>query len=293
MALSLTLQKTIAVGNAASGVDIVSHIAPYAKPPLLQSVRSVSPLAALGLPKNVEEVPQIVQFLPESRGVRFENGRVETNIDTILFCTGYLYTLPFLESVQPKLITDGRRVRNLYRHMIYRHHPTLALVGLPQKVSPFITTEGQAAVIARVWSGRLTLPSIDVMAKDEAETQARRGDDNKFHYFAPPPADSDLLRELRDWSDSAEKEGEGIGKKPGVWSERQIWQRKRLHLIKKAFESKGKERHSITTVEELGFDFEAWKRGDPQSDPEQGNIGDTPNVKGSGKPIDKKASKLA
>lgn len=174
-------KKVLIVGNSASGTDIASQIAKLSKHPMLISQRSESPMAFAASYK--ENVPEIAEFLAPAQGraVRFVDGRVERNIDAILFATGYYYSFPFLSSLEPKLISTGERVQHLYKHMFYIDDPTIAFIGLPSKIIPFRTFESQAAVIARIWSDRLELPSRVEMRKWEEVVIAERGTGKPFH----------------------------------------------------------------------------------------------------------------
>lgn len=250
-------KKVIVVGNAASGTDIASQIGAVSKPPLLISQRSESILAfAAGYKVNV---PEIVEFLPDfqgTRAVRFADGRVEENVDAILFATGYLYSFPFLSSLESKLISTGERVQHLYKHLFYIDDPTIAFIGLPSKIIPFRTNEGQAAVVARVWADRLKLPSKREMSRWEEDTIAERGAGKAFHVL-PFPKDFDYHNELVDWAARATGRG---GKMPLRWSAKERWARERFPAIKKAFADKGDARHGIKTLRDLGFDYDAWLR---------------------------------
>ena len=245
-------KKVIVVGNAASGTDIASQIGVVCKPPLLMSQRSNSILAFTTDYKVV--MPEIVEFLPDScgtRAVRFADGRVEANIDAILFATGYYYSFPFLSSLKSKLVSTGERVQHLYKHLFYIDDPTIAFIGLPSKIIPFRTAEAQAAVVARVWADRLELPSTQVMSRWEEDTIAERGSGKAFHVLSFPKD------ELVDWAARATGGG---GKMPLVWSAKERWARERFPAIKKAFADKGDARHGIKTLEDLGFDYDAWLR---------------------------------
>lgn len=252
-----TNKKVIIVGNSASGVDIASQIATVCKHPILNSTRSDSPWSYEA--KYKEPVPEIVEFLSTTHGaraVRFANGRIEKDIDAILFCTGYFYSFPFLSSILPKLISTGNRVQHLYKHLFYIPDPTLAFVGLPCKIIPFRTVEGQAAVIAGVWSGRLRLPPKLEMCQWEESVIAERGVGKPFHVL-PFPQDIEYHNDMVAWASGAQG---GPSRVPPKWTEKETWLRGKLPLIKKAFADKGDERHTIRTIEELGFDYEAWLR---------------------------------
>ena len=250
-----TNKKVLVVGNAASGVDIAAQIIPYCAAPLLLSSRSESFL--LNSATGREELPEISEFISPStneRAVRFSNGRVETNIDAIVYCTGYLYSYPFLPSLHSQLISDGLRVQNLFQDIFYMEHPSLAFLLLPMRILPFPLCEAQAAVIARVWSNRLQLPSVNVMHEWETTVIAEKGNGKGFH-VKNFPEDFDYHNFLYNWAAQTDSR---VGKMPHRWNEKERWMRQRFAAIKKAFVERGEERHTVRTVEELGFDYEAW-----------------------------------
>ena len=251
-----TNKKVVMVGNSASGIDIASQIATVSKLPVLNSTRSESIVtSASGV---CEIFPEISEFLPQAHGeraIRFSDGRVEKEIDAILFCTGYFYSFPFLSSLRPEIISTGDRVQHLYQHIWYIADPTLVFVGLPYKIIPFRTVEGQTAVISRVWSHRLELPSKMEMCKWEEARVAECGNGKNFHTFSVP-ADFVYYNELIAWASRARREGSA--KLPPPWTEKDIWMRKRFPAIKKAFAEKGEQRFEVKMVEDLGFDYDAW-----------------------------------
>ena len=247
-------KKVLVVGNSASGVDIANQIGTVARHPVLNSTRSKSPLSFGAMWKRT--VPEIAEFLPprrSDRAIQFRDGSVETGVDAILFCTGYFYSYPFLSTLSPKLIDTGERVQHIYRHVFYIELPSLAFIGLPSKIIPFRTFEGQAAVIARVWANRLTLPTKARMDQWEEHEMAERGSGRSFHVL-PFPKDFDYHNDMVDWALQATDPEHG--KIPPKWSKRETWQRERFPLIKKAFGERGEDRHSVRSAEELGFDYD-------------------------------------
>ncbi|PGH04248.1 hypothetical protein GX51_03593 [Blastomyces parvus] len=257
-------KKVIVVGNSASGVDIGAQISTTCRKPLLASARSPS-YFAVGTSNDKKDYPQIVEFLPpttHNRAVRFENGEIEEDIDAVLFCTGYFYSFPFLSSLKPPVVDDGNRTLHVYQQIFYADQPTLAFPVLNQKVIPFPMAENQSAVIARVWSGRLTLPSKQEMYQWEDAEIAARGSGKAFHVFKYP-VDADYMNMLHEWAASAERrlglENDGRGRNCTYWNQNDRWTRERFTLIKQAFNSKGEQRHQCRTLEDVGFDFKAWK----------------------------------
>jgi cation diffusion facilitator CzcD-associated flavoprotein CzcO len=278
-------KKVIIVGNSASGIDIAGQITPYCQQPLISSSKSESYLQ-LEIPPNQLDKPPIYRFIVEDRAIEFEDGSRESNVDTILYCTGYFYSFPFISGFNPPLITTGERVENLYQHLFYRPNPSIAFPVLSQKIIPFPFAEAQAAVIARVFSGRLALPSEAEMKAWEQGVIDEMGEGRGFHVLKFP-RDADHINMLHDWALSADgkaghprgtdryvrqrsvvgaedlkgvSEGEVVGKEPPYWGEKEYWTRERFPAIKKAFQALGEDRHRVRTLAEVGFDFEEWKR---------------------------------
>ncbi|KZF20334.1 FAD/NAD(P)-binding domain-containing protein [Xylona heveae TC161] len=255
-------KKVIIVGNSASGLDIGAQIGTVCKPKLIVSSQSASYLSP-GPEQYKEEYPEIEEFISGRRAVRFRDGRVVEDIDAIVFCTGYLYSFPFLPGLTPPVVSDGSRTQHVYQHIFYNDRPTLAFIGLPQKIIPFPVSEGQAAVISRVWSGRLTLPDKSEMEQWEDAEVSDRGAGKAFHTLMFP-LDADYLVSLHEWALEAQtKDGlqnNGRGKIPPTWGDRERWMRERFPAIKHAFAAKGEERHRIKTIEDLGYDYEAWRQ---------------------------------
>ncbi|KAF3479519.1 thiol-specific monooxygenase [Arthroderma uncinatum] len=258
-------KKVVVVGNSASGLDIGSQISKVCQQPLISSIRSESYFLS-SAPSDRKEYPPIAEFMsPEThnRAIRFSNGEIEEDVDVVLFCTGYLYSFPFLSGLDLPVITDGGRTLHVYQHLFYIEQPTLVFPGLHQKVIPFIQAENQCAAFARVWSGRLNLPSKKEMYEWENSNIEARGPGKAFHALAYP-LDADYLNQMYDWVASAKPRpglpNDGHGKWGPRWSEKERWIRSKFTLIKQAYAALGDKRGSCLTLEELGFDYEATKK---------------------------------
>lgn len=254
-------KRVVVVGNSASGLDIASQINQVSERPIYLSVHSPTAEEALGRFVEVEEVPEIKEFLVEERGVRLADGRVITGVDAVVFCTGFLFSLPFLEKEKPAdgektpeglspMLTNGRRVHRLYDDMIHIDHPTLAFLSLPIKVIPYPLAQAQSAILARVWANTLSLPSKAEMEEWERETEKVRGpayhvwvsgDDGKYI--------NATYKRIMEGDNAASR----AGKEPPKWDDRLLWMRKITPLGKGKFEDMGR---TATTLEELGFIYD-------------------------------------
>lgn len=259
-------QKVIVVGNSASAIDISNQVSEHAKLPVIISIKD-DEFALNSETSNSWSTrrPQIKEFLPASRGVRFSNGQMEDEIDAVIFCTGYHYIFPFLKQQDsPVFVPSGGYADNLWHHMLYTKDPTLAFLCIPQQIAPFPFGEGQAAVIARLWSGRLTTPSIAEMDQWVADLRTAKGDSKARHLLGTPGniAYAHMFYEMCQKATPRPElglENNGIGKLPIHWNEKQVWIRLMTLNIKLAMRALGEKRREITTLEQLGFDFEKWK----------------------------------
>ncbi|OHF03118.1 thiol-specific monooxygenase [Colletotrichum orchidophilum] len=258
-------KKVIIVGNSASGIDLSAQISTVCKLPIIVSEKTVPNTPAEDRSSWAKSAPEILEFIPETRQVRFANGVVESDIDSVVFCTGYFYSFPFLRNLSPPVVTDGAYARNLYEHLLYIDDPTLAFAGIPQRIVPFPVSEGQAAYVARAWADRLRLPSLSKMREWEARMLKEKGEGKILHNLAFPK-DLEYINMLHARSLEAENrpallENDGVGKMPPFWDDEKRWTRERFPLIKIASRKLGEKRHEVTTLEELGFDYKAWKAG--------------------------------
>jgi hypothetical protein len=207
-------------------------------------------------------VPEIVECFPAERSLRFSNGTVESDVDIIIFCTGYFYSFPFLDPAEIPVSPDGAWVRHLYEHIFYIEDPTLAFLGIPQRVVPFPIAEAQAGLVARAWADRVPLPDHAEMLEWEKDVLAQKGEGKFFHNLAFP-ADVSYINRVHDWSSTAKNvdglENDGAGKRPPYWGGDKAWVRERFPAIKIASRALGEKRHEVRTLEELGFDYSSWK----------------------------------
>jgi hypothetical protein len=250
------------VGGGPSGADIERQIASVCEHPLLVAQIEKSPYKTDE--PCVVDYPTLNALMPEERAAKFEDGNIERDIDAIILCTGYAYSFPFLAPIEPTVKDEGIRALPLYQYCFHMQHPTLTIIETPEMAVPLPLAECQAAVIARVWSGRLTLPSLQEM-QDWRESLVRERGSGRGIYALAPPLDLEYMKEMYDWSRKAEEiaDGEKVesGKMPRRWDARACWERMSAAEMRKAFIAKGEGRLHVTSYEELGFRFRGMENG--------------------------------
>ncbi|KAF7546317.1 hypothetical protein G7Z17_g8523 [Cylindrodendrum hubeiense] len=260
-------KKVIIVGNSASGIDMTAQISTVAQLPVLVSEKEKS--SFIGLAMNTPTaayVPEILEFLPQERGVRFSDGHIETGIDAVILCTGFHYSYPFLQSLKPSvLVPSGTYAAHLWENMIYTADPTLAFLSIPQRGIPFPLVEAQSAVISRIWSGRLNPPSRAEMEAWVHKEHQEKGEGKPIHHISCP-ADVEYINRLHNLSTKATRAPElgldrgGDGKEPPYWDLQKRWVRERVLEIKLASRAQGDRRHEFKSLEDLGFDYAQWEK---------------------------------
>ena len=259
-------KKVIVVGNSASGIDLSSQISTVAAQPVLISEKEKAapgPVVQEDKPW-AKNVPEIAEFLPAERSVRFANGEVQSNIDSVVFCTGYHYSFSFLKGLEPPVVaSDGSHAAHLWEHILYTADPTLAFLSIPQRIVPFPVSEAQSALIARIWADRIPAPSPAEMTAWVDALRKEKGENKALHNLAFPK-DVHYINRLHDLSVTAKDvpglENGGRGKTPVYWGKEKEWTRERFPMIKLASRALGEERHKVRSLKELGFDYEEWRK---------------------------------
>nr|AJA32147.1 monooxygenase B [Starmerella bombicola] len=224
-------KKILVIGNGSSGVDISIQLLSVTEQ--LYISRRHEAAADQIFDENVDVVwkPEAIK-VDEHGNVTFEDQSVE-RFEVILCSTGYLYKLPFIERNESSKLAvalidpSGARIRNLYKYIFFIDDPALAFVGLNKQVVPMPLSESQGAVIARIFSGRLQLPSAAEMREDEKRTVERKGSGSKYFNLGYP-ADVEYMHMLNDWAD---RSGQG-GFFAERWAEDKSQMRKEIGEVK-------------------------------------------------------------
>lgn len=161
-------KRVLVLGSSASGVDIAREIASVAETVFFsgRAFDKAPPLSAQF--EKIKVCPPIEEL--GARSASCSRGEVISELDAIIFCTGYRYSFPFLPEELIKV--RNNYVHGLHRQIVSIEHPSLAFVGLPFRIVPFPVFQRQARWLARAFSGRFALPPRSTM-RDELATSLR------------------------------------------------------------------------------------------------------------------------
>lgn len=155
-------QKVVLLGGRASGVDIAIELADHAADAIVCS-RGVDGTVTLPGCDDVQMRPPI-EALDGTSVVLTDGTRID-DVDTLMYCTGYEYRLPFLEP-SPIIEVDQGWIHPLYVDVFSTIAPSLGFIGLGNGIIPFPQYELQAAAFAKVLAGTASLP--DRAGRDQA-----------------------------------------------------------------------------------------------------------------------------
>jgi thioredoxin reductase len=159
-------QTVLCIGARASGSDLAREISAVARTVYVSD--SAFEAAAAIRQDNVVWVPRTTRILPNGRVAFASMSSTATvdetlpvmeqsvEVDTIIFCTGYDYSFPFInDQSNLDFETSQRRVQPLWEQLWHAQYPNICFVGLPHSVVPFPLFELQAQAVERSWRGRL------------------------------------------------------------------------------------------------------------------------------------------
>ncbi|CDK27105.1 unnamed protein product [Kuraishia capsulata CBS 1993] len=243
--------QIIVVGNSASASDIAFQLVTVLDRSVYKSCRSENLLPA-GSDERIKEIKDIDFFDAENKTVHLIDGTSVDNVDHVIFATGFLRSFPFLNGLnahsKTPLITDGARVHGMYHHCLSRNFPGLGIIGLPRFVLPTRLSETQGVWLSRVFSGRLQVPSVEVMKKEEEDIVTRKGDGRNFHDMNFP---EDVLH-YRMLNREIYSAGLDHGFMPVPWNEEQTRLRGSIKQLKEAYIAYRRRTGKLaSTIEEL------------------------------------------
>ncbi|KAH7528070.1 hypothetical protein FEM48_Zijuj05G0032600 [Ziziphus jujuba var. spinosa] len=154
-------ETVVVIGFGASAFDISRDIATEAKEVHIAIRKPDVQVGKLESHNNIWHHKMIEQAY-EDGSIAFQDGSL-VYADTIVYCTGYRYHFPFLETKGIVTIEENR-VGPLYKHIFPpRLAPWLSFIGIPFKNAVFPLVDIQSKWMARVLSGKVALPKEEEM----------------------------------------------------------------------------------------------------------------------------------
>ncbi|KAL4926884.1 uncharacterized protein BDV17DRAFT_268144 [Aspergillus undulatus] len=179
-------KKVVTIGASVSAADTAVSLINSARSPIYAVVRGKYNVyfgdEAFKHPQ-IERRPPISHIESEdgARTVHFEDGTSVSDVDHLIFGTGFSWTLPFL----PNIPIRNNRVPDLYLHIFHQSDPTLVFLGAVGAGLTFKVFEWQAVAAARVLAGKSTLPPLSTQKKWEEDRIAVKGDAAGFLMVYP------------------------------------------------------------------------------------------------------------
>jgi hypothetical protein len=182
-------KRVLVIGNSASGHDITTQLVQsgLTNLPVYQSRRSQSRWDGTHPPEGIEWKPVIREYKAETKEIIFEDDSVLTDIDAVIYCTGYKASFPFWDNKNnggPLFDYRENRLVDIYQHTISQRFPqSVGIIGLPRVIT-FRSFEYQAVALARLFSGRnsVPLPALSVMKQWEiTRSELVKREKRKFH----------------------------------------------------------------------------------------------------------------
>ena len=150
-------------------------------------------------PEDIIQKPPIVR-MTETTAV-FSDG-TEAEVDSVIFCTGYKYSFPFLQ--EGLISTENERVTPLYKHMVHIEYPSLVFVGIPKQWNHFPQIHNQSKVAVAVLDGKAPLPSEEEMRRESDQEYQDLLNAGKpktyYHFFGDEDRQWRFNKELADWA---------------------------------------------------------------------------------------------
>ncbi|XP_029106945.1 flavin-containing monooxygenase FMO GS-OX-like 3 [Scleropages formosus] len=161
--------SVVVLGAGPSGADISVELADVGAQVILS--HGNTPIKCL-FPTGVHQAPPISKVL-ENGELQFLDGSL-AHPQVLLFCTGYKFNYPFLDTNILGLQIQDHWISPLYKFLVPPAFPSLFIVGICKIICPFPHFDCQVRFALAVLDGTITLPSqADMEEQIERETEER------------------------------------------------------------------------------------------------------------------------
>eukprot|EP01134_Creolimax_fragrantissima_P006601 CFRG6601T1 len=186
-------KRVAVVGGGPSGRDIARDIAQ-----VCEHVYMCANVKADSFLRDMENLTVCgrLKSVNASGEIQTEDSTSIGAVDVVILCTGYKYYTPFFDGTALQRVSaNGRYVERLYLHIFDIDFPSVAYMGIPYHIVPFLVMDYQAKLVARVYSGAVSLPSHCEMESERRnlETSCRQ-----IHETVDSVDEYDCLARLHD-----------------------------------------------------------------------------------------------
>ena len=161
-------QHVLLIGNGFSAEDIALQLYKYGAKSITITYRTKP--KNFKWPDAIKEVPLLTKIHQQT--VHFKDGSFE-EVQSIIFCTGYLYSFPFLDEPLRLKTRNDLCPTDLYKTIFWIHHPRLFYLGMQRVTFSFNISNIQAWYVRDVILGTIHLPSQQEMLDDIASREMK------------------------------------------------------------------------------------------------------------------------
>ena len=191
-------KNIIIIGNGVSAIDIGYELIEVASE--VHHCKRTSDDSIISS-KNLFSHSNIKEIL-ENGDIITNDSSVLKNIDYLIYCTGYYYDYPFLNENIDKIFVQFKSISDLFSHIVPFNEfhpqyfddsissqdviiPTIAFIGLPQKVLTFPLFDVQSLFITSIWANEdLHLPSVkEIKASIQNDLTKLKKKDEPLHHL--------------------------------------------------------------------------------------------------------------
>ena len=193
-------QKVLLIGRGNSSIDICVELMEYCDTVVVSSNCPGTTFDKYN--RNVKEVDLVTAF---ADGYFYcKDVLVPEVFDTVMFCTGYTYDLPFLDYKSCDLEVNDGIISPLYKFTIHAKHPSMFFIGLNQRICPFPLYYYQAAYSWSTIAGGTKLPDNLLQVAEDVNSE-RLKDKKERHFFYLTGKEEYLL--MKEFAEAAGLEG--------------------------------------------------------------------------------------
>ncbi|MEQ2225376.1 hypothetical protein ILYODFUR_016809 [Ilyodon furcidens] len=130
------------------------------------------PPLTVPLPPGIQQSSSVAA-VEDDGSIRLQDGSV-CQADVLMFCTGYNFSYPFLDSAQLGMEIQDHVVSPLYRYMMPPAFPSMFFIGICKIICPFPNFNCQVQFALAVLDGSVILPPQEQMEEEVRREQQKK-----------------------------------------------------------------------------------------------------------------------